>query len=75
MLKLIGVWVFQMELLASVLKVWTPIVELQALLFLQRVVETILFKFLVDNVILQMVTVLLLLFSPVIAIVEPALDV
>merc|ERR1711915_184181 len=75
MLKLIGGGGFQMELLASVSKVWTPIVELQELPFLQREVETILFKFLVDNVILLMVTVLLLLFSPAIAIVEPALDV
>merc|ERR1719474_1475501 len=75
MLKLIGVWVFQMELLALVSKVWTQIVELQELPFLQREVETILFKFLVDSVILLMVTVLLLLFSPAIAIVEPALDV
>merc|ERR1711915_514880 len=75
MLKLIGVWVFQMELLALVSKVWTQIMELQELPFLQREVETILFRFLVDNVILLMVTVLLLLFSPAIAIVEPALDV
>merc|ERR1719474_1436883 len=74
MLKLIGGWEFQMELLASVSKVWTQIVELQELPFLQREVETILFRFLVDNVILQMVTVLLLLFSPAIAIVEPAVD-
>merc|ERR1711915_824756 len=75
MLQLIGVWVFQMELLALVSKVWTQIVELQELPFLQKEVETILFRFLVDSVILQMVTVLLLLFSPVIAIVELALDV
>merc|ERR1711915_124581 len=75
MLKLIGVWVFQMELLALVSKVWTQIMELQELPFLQREVETILFRFQVDNVTLQMVTVLLLLFSPVIATVELALDV
>merc|ERR1719474_2221951 len=62
MLKLIGVWVFQMELLASVSKVWTQIVELQELPFLQREVETILFKFLVENVILLIVTMLLFLF-------------
>merc|ERR1719167_499741 len=74
MLKRIGVWVFQMEILASVSKVWTPIVELQALLFLQVVVDTILFKFLRDSVILRVLPVLLLVFSPVIAIVEPALD-